>query len=265
MLRQIILSGILLFAGMTSILTTRIITYKYDQHSAAINRSILKEASGSNSFGTKRKLKKQYEIRNKHKIHSLFRSTYVLYDDVNSTEENEIEDLFSDSLIINAEDWSARGGCWYFTDKIIKAIGYIGHNKAYYNRRVYNDFIYEVKYCKIAEDGTLGIIFRYNEKNDEGYLLHFWPHGGCKFELIKGGQTSLRKVNVSQPMHQIIGTNVWNTIKIIAHGSKFQIYLNNYLLDTILDSQFSSGSVGLYVGGNPRQVALFEVKLIEAL
>ena len=263
MLRQIILSAILLFAGITSILQTRIITYKFDLHSVAIFRTILKDASGSNSIGTKRELKKQYEIRNKHQIHYLFHS--VLTNWVSSAEENEIEDFFLDSLYINPEDWSARGGNWDFSRKIIKATGFIGHNKAYYKRRVYNDFIYEVKYCKIAEDGTLGILFRYNEKKDEGYLLHFWPHGGCNFELIKGGQTRLRKVNVSQPIHQIIGTNVWNTLKIIAHGSKFEIYLNSYLLDTILDSQFSSGSVGLYVGGDPRQVALFEVTLIEAL
>ena len=164
---------------------------------------------------------------------------------------------------IKAEGWSARGGYWDFSGKVIKAKGFIGYNKAYYNRKVFADFIYEVKLCKTAEDGTFGLLFRYDEKNDEGYLLQFWPHGGCSFELIKGGQTHIRQIEIRQPMHQIIGTNVWNKVKIIANGSTFKIYLNGYLLDTIIDHQYALGRVGLFVAGDPRQIALFEVTTIK--
>ncbi len=182
------------------------------------------------------------------------------------TDENSqsvtTKDFYSDSLNINAEDWSTRSGYWDFSGKVIKAQGFIGYNKAYYNHRVFTDFIYEVKLCKASEDGTFGLLFRYDEKNNEGYVLYFWPHGGCSFDLIKGGQTRIRTIEVSQPMHQIVGTDVWNTVKIVAHGSRFKIYLNGYLLDTIFDSQYSSGRVGLFIAGDPRQKALFEVTTI---
>jgi hypothetical protein len=264
MLRQTIFSAILFFTGMTFFLQAQSITPKFDPLSVAISRNILKDSKGFNCFGFTGGLTKQDGIREKHQIQTRFGSVSILCDLMSSTEENEIEVFFSDSLNINAGDWSARGGCWDFTGKVIRAQGFIGYNRAYYNHKVFTDFIYEVKLYKAAEDGTLGLLFRYDEKNDEGYLLHFWPHGGCKFELFKGGQTRLRTVEVSQPMHQIIGTGVWNIVKIVAHGARFKIYLNGYLLDTIVDSQYSSGRVGLFVAGDPRQIALFEVTTIRA-
>ena len=173
------------------------------------------------------------------------------------------KEFVSDSSINIADNWSVMCGYWDFCGKVIKAIGFIGYNKAYYNQVVYINFIYEVKICKITEDGTFGLLFRYNERKDEGYVLYFWPHGGCSFNIIKGGQTRVRRIEINQPMHQIIGTNVWNTVKIIAHGSKFEIYLNGYLLDTIKDTQYTSGRIGLYLGGDPLQKAMFEITTIK--
>lgn len=161
-------------------------------------------------------------------------------------------------------NWTGKCGNWNFSQRIFKGQGFIRYNIAYYNRSLFTDFIYEVKINKFSEDGTFGILLRYDELRNVGYALQFWPHGGCIFSINRRG-VHLRKIEINQPINQLIGTRVWNTLKVIAHSSKFEIYLNDILLDTVIDNTFQSGRLGLCLEGDPRQVALFEVIRIEPL
>lgn len=160
-------------------------------------------------------------------------------------------------------NWTGKCGYWDFSNKIFRGQGFIRYNIAYYNQHIFSDFIYEVKFNKLSEDGTLGILFRYNENRDEGYLIHLWPHGGCLFVLFEKGMEKV-KLKINQPINQLIGTHVWNTIKVVAKANKFKIYLNQHLLDTISDKKYKSGRLGLYIGADPRQAALFEIINIKA-
>jgi hypothetical protein len=61
------------------------------------------------------------------------------------------------------------------------------------------------------------------------------------------------------------GTNVWNTIKIICKGPEFEMYMNNQYLTTVIDYIYSAGRVGFFVGGDPRQKAIFEIISLKEL
>ena len=162
------------------------------------------------------------------------------------------------------ENWVGRSGYWEFTDEVIRGQGFMGFNKSYYSEEIFTDFIYEVKINKLSEDGNFGLLFRYDEKSDDGYSIQFWPHGGCIF-VIADGAIEKKKIKINQPLNQLIGTNIWNTVKIIGIGSRFEIYLNNHLFDIILDYTFTKGRLGLVIKDDPRQIATFKVLKMEAL
>jgi len=173
--------------------------------------------------------------------------------------------IVEDSTITFPSTWKMRGGYWDFSDKIIKAQGYYGFNKAYLADISYKNFIYEVKVLKQSENGQFGLLFRYNENQDKGYGFFCWPYGGCRFELIASGQEKLKFYPVHECANKITGYNIWNSIKIVAKNARFEIFINGHSAETIIDSTFSSGTVGLVVTGDPRQKALFEIINIESL
>ena len=170
-----------------------------------------------------------------------------------------------DKNITDPKFWNARSGNWDFTKTPFRAQGFLRHGKAYYTKDLFQDFVYEVEINKLAEDGTFGLLFRYDEVNDEGYALEFWPHGGCIFSAFVRGSDRIQTLSINHPIHFISGINVWNKIKIIAKGSQLSIYLNDYLQDTIENIIYKSGRLGLYIAADARQIALFRVLRMEAL
>ena len=121
----------------------------------------------------------------------------------------------------------------------------------------FKNFTYEVRLMKIAEDGTIGLILRYNEAKDEGYLFHVWPHGDYQFLKFKTDDQVI--LNKGHPIYFNRELNTWNTIKIVCNEAKFVVYINGDFLVSIKDVTYSVGKVGLLIGGDPRQRAKFEV------
>jgi len=163
-----------------------------------------------------------------------------------------------DKEIFRPSNWIARGGCWDFSKNIINAQAIVGSCKLYYSKAIYKDFTLEVKLNKLAESGGFGLLIRYDEQKDEGYTFGLLPSSGYWFAKIIGGNDHPSLSSAPVPFMNK-GVNTWNTLKVLCQGAKFDLYLNGEFLSTITDSAYSSGRIGLTIGGDPRQLALFEI------
>lgn len=154
-------------------------------------------------------------------------------------------------------EWQSKGGTWNFSAKQIFGQGASGYNKAFFAGTNYSDFIYEVRLRKISNnDGPIGLLMRYDEQRDEGYMLEIWPHGDYLFSRL-----------VNQTRHKIGGGtpnvlnkgNAWNNVKVIGQGNVLKLYINGEHQVTFDGSAYSFGRLGLIIHGTPDQKAEFFV------
>jgi hypothetical protein len=90
-----------------------------------------------------------------------------------------------------------------------------------------------------------GIVFRTNgQQGANGYDYYMRADGrytlarcqpsDCSVVLASGIASSFKS-----------GLHVTNTIAVVAHGSRLSIYADGHLLQTVIDSGFTSGSLGV--------------------
>lgn len=165
-------------------------------------------------------------------------------------------------LPFTSSGWVVHGGCWDFSHRIISAQATVGCCRAYLANKIYRDFTFEVRLNKLAEDGAIGIIFRYDEASHTGYRFEIYPHGGHILALVRGADRE-GELWHSTAIVMNRGCNTWNLIRITCRGKRIEIYSNGELANIVEDSAFSSGRIGLFIGGDPRQRAEFEILTLE--
>lgn len=172
------------------------------------------------------------------------------------SQQNQSQNILSDADIADPNNWIARGGKWEFSERIIDFQGFTGCGKVYYAEEDFTDCQIEVKQMKLAEDGTFGLMLRYDELKDTGYSFMVWPHGGYMFLRFE----SDNHVHLIDGLTIYLndGLNAWNTLRIECEGTLFHLYVNGYFIQTISDSTYSKGKVGLMACGDYRQLAKFE-------
>ncbi|MBN1482268.1 hypothetical protein EH223_08620 [candidate division KSB1 bacterium] len=152
--------------------------------------------------------------------------------------------------------WEAHGGCWEIKDSIIYGRGDWGYCKFLYSKTL-TDFIIKVRLAKVEESGGYSVLFRYDDNKDCGYHLLLFPFSTVTFSKLRSDVHEYLFPGNSVYWQQ--GLNVWNTITIESSETSFDIYVNDHHLFTLKDSEFTSGKLGLSVGGDPRQKAKFEI------
>ncbi|MBN1559193.1 hypothetical protein JW998_03015 [candidate division KSB1 bacterium] len=152
--------------------------------------------------------------------------------------------------------WVAKGGCWELKDSFIYARGYWRSCKFIY-QPTYRDFVYKVRLAKVEETGAYSLLFRYNDEKDQGYEILVYPYSGVNFSILRGTQNELVRQGNSEHWRQ--GMNVWNTVRIESFGSVFVVDVNDERVFSYSDNKFSRGKLGLTIGGDPRQKAMFEI------
>ena len=163
--------------------------------------------------------------------------------------------------MLTTADWTPRGGIWDFSDSIYYGQGTQTNNKVYYNKKVFSDFIFEVKMTKLTEDGSFGLIFRYDERTDDGYILEIYPHGGFVFgAYYLGARYILSKDHIKKFKRAV---HAWNKVKVLAKGNAFSVFINDYLITSLKDTRYTKGRIGFYIGGGPRQQSRFRVVQIK--
>ena len=153
--------------------------------------------------------------------------------------------------------WIAYGCYWDLSDSIFFAQGFFPVAKAYYDACSFRNFTFEVRMAKLAEDGAIGLLFRYNEKRDEGYQIHLWPHGGFAVAKFQGPRK--RDFASGPPSHFNRELSTWNTVKVVGRDERFDFFINGFHVCTASDPEYSEGKLGLLMPGDARQRAKFQV------
>lgn len=158
--------------------------------------------------------------------------------------------------------WKSKRGNWNFKDTTFFVVGEKGFNKAYLSERNYSNFIYEVRLRKVSgNDGPIGLLIRYDEANDEGYMLLVWPLQG-KFQFSRVVSDERHRIGGGSPTYFKTGTN-WNTIRVTAEGSNFDISFNGRDTISFFDDYYHFGKAGLVIHGVSKNRAEFDVLKLE--
>jgi hypothetical protein len=160
--------------------------------------------------------------------------------------------------------WRSKRGTWSFDSKPFFAVGEKDFNKAYRSDRNFSNVIYEVRLRKTSNnDGPFGLLVRYNEMDDEGYMLLLWPlQGKYQFSRIVGEQRHRIAGGSSASLKK--GIN-WNTIKITAEGSDFNISINSRDTISVTNDYYHYGKIGLVIHGVSKNRAEFDVRKVEPM
>lgn len=153
--------------------------------------------------------------------------------------------------------WIGLGAYWDFHDSVIVVQGYLPTAKAYYGKKSFRDFTFEVRMAKLSEDGAIGLLFRYDEVRDEGYEIHFWPHGG--FAVAKFVGPTKTDFASGAPSHFNRELNTWNLVRVEGRGERFDFFINGFHVHTAFDGKYRRGRLGLLMPGDARQRAKFQV------
>lgn len=170
----------------------------------------------------------------------------------------------SDDELYNPVNWVARGGCWDFSKRIIQGQGIGFRPIAYYKKENFSDFTYEINLKSLSEeDGSYGLLFRFDEKKDAGYIFSLWPHGDYEFCRILEGHGFPVLSGPAVYLNDQLKT--WNSLKVLCKGNKFELYLNGYLVAQTEDNFYKSGKIGFYLGHGPQSIIQFEIRSLVVL
>lgn len=173
--------------------------------------------------------------------------------------------LLFTAQINQPENWVARGGVWDFSKKIIRGQGTFSSRPcAYYKKENYSDFVYEISLKSLCdEDGSYGMLLRFDEKNYTGYVFSVWPHGDYEFCRIENEICYQIVTGTADYLKDQLKT--WNTLKVVCKGPKFTLYINDHLLVLAEDTKYKSGKIGFSLGHGPASIILYEVKTLLTL
>jgi hypothetical protein len=165
----------------------------------------------------------------------------------------------SKSLVENfdkgmATNWVFYGGGWFWKDGQVNSAsnagsgGYgINGSKYVANGTDFKDFTYQAD-VKINTAGDAGLMFRVSNPAIgpdayEGYYVGLNPQTGA----VQLGKASGQKWIVLNSEKYPVEMNKMYTLKIVAKGDKFDIFINGSAKPILsaTDSQYQSGSIGL--------------------
>lgn len=115
------------------------------------------------------------------------------------------------------------------------------------NSTNFANFTYEVE-MMIAQGDAGGLIFRANTsgQNPSFYYFRLNQDGTYSFFLyVDSSGTNARTLAHGNATGFNTGLNQTNLISVVAKGSTLSLYINKQLLNTITDSTFTSGQIGL--------------------
>ncbi len=152
--------------------------------------------------------------------------------------------------------WDAQGGCWEIKDSIIYGRAYWNLCKLIYQPTL-KDFVFTVRIAKVEESGAFGLLFGYDEKEDSGYIIWAYPFGGV--HVIKAEGNAHSYVRKGNSVFWLQGLNTWNTLRLESSGPHLHVSVNDEFMFTFTHREHSPGKIGLFIGGDPRQKAMFEI------
>src|SRR5579875_3906364 len=154
--------------------------------------------------------------------------------------------VFSDALTANNQghQWDENKNC-AFTGGTYHAIAPDPHYSDYCiaNATDFSNFAYQVNMTVLKGDGG-GMLFHVENTN---------PHEYYEFDVAQDGTYGLYKADAGQfitmtsgsnpAIHQ--GLNQTNVLGVVVQGSNITLYVNGTSVDSVTDSTFSHGQIGV--------------------
>ena len=117
----------------------------------------------------------------------------------------------------------------------------------YYNSDS-SDFTYQARVRKTSgsTSSSMGLYFRSSDGSitNNAYIFHINANGSYKYcKYVNGNFVYLSGWIFSSAIKADL--NVWNTLKVVAQGTNFDLYCNGTLLTSFTDTSHSAGKVGL--------------------
>jgi hypothetical protein len=154
--------------------------------------------------------------------------------------------VFTDPLTANNQGhrWDENSNC-AFKDGTYHAIAPDPHYSDYCiaNATDFSNFAYQVNMTVLKGDGG-GMLFHVENTNPNEYY---------EFDVAQDGTYGLYKADAGQfitmtsgsnpAIHQ--GLNQTNVMGVVVQGSKITLYVNSQPIDTVTDSTFSHGQIGV--------------------
>ena len=107
----------------------------------------------------------------------------------------------------------------------------------------FSNFTYQVNMQIISGDCG-GIIFRADDVANNFYSFEICQDGSYDFLIYKKDNASSV---INQKVNSAIytGLQIQNIIKVVANGNVFDLYVNNKKIDSVTNSTFSHGQIGI--------------------
>jgi hypothetical protein len=111
-----------------------------------------------------------------------------------------------------------------------------------------SDFTYQARVRKTSgsQSAAMGLFFRSSDGSitNNAYIFHINANGSYKYcKYVNGNFVYLSGWIFSSAINE--GLDVWNTLKVVAQGTNFDLYCNGTLLTSFTDTSHSAGKVGL--------------------
>jgi len=161
--------------------------------------------------------------------------------------------LLNDPLTDNSkgvkwdETTNQTGGVCKFSGSAYHALesqaGYF--NTCFANQSHFSNFTFQVDMTIISGDRG-GLLFRADSANTKLYYLRLSQTGAYSlFLYVDSTGTNAKTLDHGTLTGFNIGVNQKNTIGVVARGSSISLYVNKQLVNTITDSIYSAGEIGL--------------------
>jgi hypothetical protein len=160
----------------------------------------------------------------------------------------EFEEDLEDGV---ADNWVDDGsGVWSVADGVYKMTGSSPAQNTVrysYHDANYSDFTYQVDVRRTqgSLDSSLGMLFRGDGTLQNLYIFQI-NRDGYYFIGKKANGSAIVLVSPTYSSTINKGYDVWNTLKVVCHGSTMQFYINDMVVNSLDDSEFSSGKVGVH-------------------
>ena len=111
-----------------------------------------------------------------------------------------------------------------------------------------SDFSYQARVRKTfgSTISSMGLYFRSSDgaEGNNSYIFHINANGSYAYgKYVNGNFVYLSGWISSSAINA--GLDVWNTLKVVAQGTNFDLYCNGTLLTSFTDTSHSAGKVGL--------------------
>jgi hypothetical protein len=146
---------------------------------------------------------------------------------------------------IYSGQWWIASSLWLTTQGLANSFSSVGHNDSF------TDFDYQAKLWRNGdEDWSNSIIIRgkpdpvgsLGEWNDAYYFQYTRSGKFSVFKIVGQSASALQSWTTTSAINT---GNAWNTLRVVASGSKFHFYINDTLVWSGSDSTFMSGKVGI--------------------